>query len=911
MSNLRIRIGRMLSDRLSKATLCVTVVVGGTAWLSFGVLAVVDDGATRIGVLPPAWLLALTVLIAVSAAAIFRLSSRPALPLWLCVLLILPWLPLPVPDLFLIWTGPAVLFVWGGIALCMLAVVTAARGTRVPAVFRDARRAPPLAGVLAFIVLISVGLAAKGRPGGDEPHYLLIVQSLLKEGDLEIANNYERRDYLEYWSGPLRPHFSRPAINGDLYSGHAPGLPALVAPAFALGGYPGTRLWLALLTALGSMFIWRAGYIFTGDFGAAWFGWSAVVLTAPVVFHGTLLYPDAIAGVMLAGGILGVVSLRDVCRESPAAQGEERRRTDRWRLGQSFWIGLPVALLPWLHTRLAAPAAFLGLALLLRVGAAVHRRAATWRDVVAFALPILVGLGGWLAFSRVIFGTFNPSVQHGGDVPLALGHIPLGLLSVLADQEFGLLVNAPVHILWAAALWSLFRRDQRLATEMLVIVAPYVFALSAFPYWYGGASPPARYLVPVVFPLGFALAALWARQDGSGRSMSLCLLGFSLLIAAVLAFGGDGGLAYNQETGRARWLDWSAPLVDLPRAFPGFFRAAGRPLPRAPALVVHVVQPAIVWSISILVGWILFRLLVTRVPATVPARALVTSCCVLTVLALGATVTWSFAGGRHTTATRSQLRLLRSDDPRQRSFGVRLPDVHAFRAAEARAQLALSTSRLDDPPPDALLYLPEVPPGEYQLRVQRRPSAQGKLFVGIGRATAAAWHASLADGTVDTLTIRLPLTASSLVVNGDGSAKQSVEAVALLPAPYREQPTATTDARARDAARYGPLIVFAIDDRVILDPGGFWVLAGRQPDVVVTTDTPVDAIDLDVRNVAVANRVGLTAGRWSVERSLAPEEVWRVRVPVAGLGPSFRINFKVEGGLPASKGLLGCRVEFR
>jgi hypothetical protein len=903
--------GRMLLDRLSKATIVAMAIVGGTAWLSFGVLAILDGGATRIGVLPRVSLLALTILIAISVAAMSRLSGRAALPLCLCLLVVLPWIPLPVPDLFLVWTGPAVLFVWGGIALCMVAVVTAARGTRAPAVFRDARRAPRLAGVLAFIAFVSVGRAAAGPPGGDEPHYLLIVQSLLKDGDIKIANNYERRDYLEYWSGPLRPHFSGPASNGELYSGHAPGLPALIAPAFAFGGYWGTGLWLATLTALGSMFIWRAGYIFTRDVSAAWFGWSAVVLTAPVLLHGTLVYPDPIGGVMLAGGTLAVVALRDVCREAADTRGEEGRRTDRWRLRHSFWIGLPVALLPWLHTRLAVPAVFLGLVLLLRLGAAVHRRAATSRDVAAFATPILLSLGGWFAFFRVIYGTFNPSAQHGGDVPLALGHIPIGLLSLLADQEFGLLVNAPVHILWVAGVWSLFKRDRRLATELLVIVAPYVFALSAFPYWFGGASPPARYLVPVVFPLGFALATLWARQDGSRRSLSLCLLGVSLLIAAVLAFGGDGGLAYNQGTGRARWLDWIAPLVDLPRAFPGFFRAAGRPLPRAPALVVHLVQPAIVWSIAILVGWILFRLLVTRLPATAPVRAVVTSGCLLTVLAIGVSVTWSVAGGTHTMATRSQLRLLRSDDPRQRSFGVRLPSVRAFRAAVARAHLALSTSSLDDPPSDALLYLPDVPAGDYQLRVKRRRSAPGELFVGIGRASAAPWQASLSDESVDTLIIRLPVAASSVVVNGDEAAKQFVEAVALVPSPLFKQPTATSDARARDAARYGQLIVFAIDDRAILDTGGFWVLAGRQPDVVVTTDTLVDALDLELRNVAVANRIGVSAGRWSVERSLAPDEVWRVRVPVAGLGTSFRIGFKVEAGLPASKSLLGCRVEIR
>src|SRR4029450_12137977 len=137
-------------------------------------------------------------------------------------------------------------------------------------------------------------LASVGSPGGDEPHYLLIVQSLLKDGDIKVANNYEQKDYLEYWGGLLRPHFSRPGLNGDHYPGHSPGLPVLVAPAFAIGGYWGVVVWMASLTALGSIFIWRAGYIFTRDIGAAWFGWSAVVLSVPVVLYGTLIYPDPI-----------------------------------------------------------------------------------------------------------------------------------------------------------------------------------------------------------------------------------------------------------------------------------------------------------------------------------------------------------------------------------------------------------------------------------------------------------------------------------------------------------------------------------------------------------------------------------------------------------------------------------------
>jgi hypothetical protein len=61
----------------------------------------------------------------------------------------------------------------------------------------------------------------------------------------------------------------------------------LIAPAFAIGGYWGTVAWIGLLGAFGSMFVWQAGYIVTRDVGSAWFGWSAVVLTAPALVHGT------------------------------------------------------------------------------------------------------------------------------------------------------------------------------------------------------------------------------------------------------------------------------------------------------------------------------------------------------------------------------------------------------------------------------------------------------------------------------------------------------------------------------------------------------------------------------------------------------------------------------------------------
>ena len=43
-------------------------------------------------------------------------------------------------------------------------------------------------------------------PGGDEPHYLVITQSLLYDGDLKIENNHQRGDYRAYYGGDLPPH---------------------------------------------------------------------------------------------------------------------------------------------------------------------------------------------------------------------------------------------------------------------------------------------------------------------------------------------------------------------------------------------------------------------------------------------------------------------------------------------------------------------------------------------------------------------------------------------------------------------------------------------------------------------------------------------------------------------------------
>lgn len=901
----------MAPGRVSKTTLFAALCVGTAIWLSLGILALTDaNGAHRVGVLPPVWLLGIIMVAAIATAAVARLSWRSGLPLLLLLVLVLPWLPLPVPALFLLWTGPAAVLAWGAAALCMAAMVADSTiGRRGRTWLGNARRAPRVAALLAFVVFFAVRLGRPGPPTGDEPHYLVIAQSLLGDGDVSVLNNYRNGDYLQYYPGALRPHFTGMEVNGRRYSLHAPGLPALVAPAFGVGGYWTVVAWVAALVALGSALVWKAAYIFTRDSGAAWFGWASVALTAPVVLHGPLIYPDGVAGALVAGGVVALACASDQSRAAPA---NERQTDDRglpWPVAGSVAAGIAVGLLPWLHVRLALPAAFLGLAILLRIARTFPPRAGWWRDAAAFGAPIVISVGSWIAFYRIHYGSFNPAASFGAGT-LDVSRVPVGLLGLMADQEFGLLPNAPVHLLWLGGLWSIFKRDRRHGVELLLIVGPYAIASSAYQSWWGGASPPARFLVPIVFPLGVALAALWARQDHRGRSVSLVLLGVSVLIAAALAFGGEGVLAYSGGAGRARVLDWLSPLVDLPLGFPSFFRATRTGIAGGSSIVVELVIPAVLWGGALLIGWIVFRALVTRLPATVPARIFAAAACFVGVVSLAVQAAWSRHGGTHLLSTRGQLGLLSREDVRLRPLGVQMPPLHVFPATEVRTRLALTTSPLDATARNTLLFLAEVPPGDYRLRVTRKALARGELLLGIGRNTRPVERWSLVDGQIDTWSFYLPIRASTVVVTGDEEALSSVEHIALVPAP-RSHAMGPAALRARDASRYGSVVVYATDDLIWVEPEGFWIRGENQAEVVITTDKPVAALDLEVRNVPTPNVVRLRTDGWSAGRTLAADERWPVSMPVADLGPAIVLGVSVERGVRVRDRLIGSFVTVR
>ena len=867
------------------------------AWASLGVVAVTSQSTTaRAGLLPPVWVLAALAVGAAVVVGSLRLSRDDTAPLWLALIAWLPWIPGPIPAAFLLFDGP---FARGVIVLAAALVVGPALAKVAPLVRVGPRGHLALAFAVAAVASgLTAWRLAPILPDGDEPHYLVITQSLLYDGDLQIENNHQRGDYVVYADRDLKPDFLKRGQNGQIYSIHPPGVPALVLPAFAAGGYPGVVVFLVLLFGLASALTWRAAYRLTGDATSAWLGWTGVVLSAPAFFHSFTVYPDGPAALVVIGSVSFLIATGPVSR--PGRQ---------WLLA-----GAAIATLPWLHTRLALVAVVLLAVLALRIVAPGSAVGQAFRpgasaglkprptygptyDLVALLAAPAMSVALWLTFFYVIYGTIDPRAPYGGRDGQFLAGIPRGLTGLLVDQQFGLLPNAPIYGIALAGLVTLGRMHRRLAIELAAIAIPYILVVSANEMWWAGLSAPARFLVPVLLPMALPLAAWWQRHHSRvPRAFALVALGTSLAITATLAWTGRGALLYNGRDGFALWLDLIAPAVSLARAEPTVFRGA---------LAATWIQAAIWCAAAAACWWALSRIEKRtgrpdqpppglRRSAEASAKAeglryssiagsgvwiLTTGAAMSVALVAAVQLAWTLSTGPAIEAGSSELRLLAA------ACEPHLPSP----VADRTPQIVVPDASRRPPARDRALWIGhDVAPGRYRLVLNAISASSGTLTVALGRPdviVATCDVSAVAPGAA-ACAVDLPAGAESLWVQADGRLRTTVSSVGLaLDAP---SPAEACDLRARRAVVDGAQVLYVTDGLVYAERQGVWVLGGAEGHFVASGTGPMK---LRLQNGPMVNHIAIWNSGWRDDWDARPGAFHDVQVPrpKSGDDPTFTI----------------------
>jgi hypothetical protein len=858
------------------ALVCVlwALATAAAAWLSQGLLVDSGGGADRIALLPLSAASALICLVAAALAFRAVRRGRSLAPFALLLLVVIPWFPFVVLPMLRLWSGPLTLVVWIAWAAAMLSP----RVLHVPWVVRSG---PRTAAALALTVgMIAWWQVAPQVPAGDEWHYLIIAQSLLRDGDLRIENNHRDRDYRHYFSGDLPPDFRVRGRNGQIYSIHAPGLPALIAPAFLLAGYRGAVLLLLALSALCSALMWHLAWMVTRRRDAAWFGWATVTLSSTWIFHSFTVFPDGPGSLFALTGVWALLRLE---QEAP----ESRESVRPW-----FWHGAALAVLPWMHTRFATLAGCLGALILLRMSRVPNAAA----KALAFLAVPSVSFLGWIAYFIAIYGTADPSVPYGGEEG-SVRFVLDGLGGLLFDQRFGLFAYAPVLIVSFIGVGIMLRRRvwRRYAAEQLFVIVPYLIVVTSVAMWWGGHSAPARFFTPVLPWMAIPAAAAWtAMERRATRGTAAAALVLTAFASVVLVFADNGSLAYNVRDRPAQWLGWLNVTTNLAAALPAWHRDTQMPLVRGVGI----------WGTAALMSWLLLRLLEERRIVQRREHMIVAGGIIFAAAASSsAAIAWAIEGVPGGTPTASQLEALRRLSGSAPLVALRIPSFTPVGSEAVLTTLRMEPLRATTPGgagrDDRPLYdLPEIPAGEYHLRLTvSRP--EGWLMIGIGSDQFAIQTTSLAEAQAG-LTVRFPVAVHALIVRGDEDARRHVRGIQIQPAHLIPPAELIARGYARHAVRYGQTTTFFMDDQSYPEPEAFWVRGETETEIVVQPDAGRDTQQFLLRNGAAENTVRITTGESQRELQLQPGEENRLTLPLAAGAASIVMRFATSAGFVPS-----------
>ena len=338
---------------------------------------------------------------------------------------------------------------------------------------------------------------------GDEGQYLRVTQSLLHDGDMDLANNLSVEQTNEFHVMGFAVHKAPASPEGKVHSVHPIGLSVGLVPAYwwGLTHWENPRLASALFMVLLASLCVPLTFLYLTRLGAE--RWAALLatgimaLTGPFFHYTNQLYPE-IPALLVALVTLLALAHWQVPSGSYQSLG-------RWEVPLLGILTLLLCSLPFLHPRYTPLGLLCGAGILLQAWHSPRRHLALSIVGLVVAAGLYTLIAFHYAFSDDWMGPFLPgNAWEKGALDMATWSISLPGHWLHVGK--GILNSSPIYFFALFGLLALARlRDRR------VIVAIGLYAATAatnglHPDWSFGFCFPARFLMTALPVLVLGLA---------------------------------------------------------------------------------------------------------------------------------------------------------------------------------------------------------------------------------------------------------------------------------------------------------------------------------------------------------------------------------------------------------------------
>jgi len=369
---------------------------------------------------------------------------------------------------------------------------------------------------------------------GDEPHYLMMTDSLVRDGDFNLKNDYQlNRAIGKYSLTGIYPHIS-PAIDtahsDDWYSIHTIGLPLGMALPYKIFGLAGARFLIILLQLLSLLLFYKILKKYIKSDGRVFLG--MVILLSCTFFWQNMgaIMPDLLIVTLVAAAVLLFAKLDRV---------------------SNFVFVLIVLAGMLLHTKaiiILAPI-YLGHNIVLIKEWGISQTA---KKFGAYYFLLLSAVFLYASFLKASYGFYSPTKLYGENGQLFGANVATNIIAMLFDRAKGLAVYFPVLLvagpyiyyglkdlalgIKAAIQKRLVSNEAILAISVAAGLSLLLVAQIGFTDWSGSFAPAGRYALVAIYAVVFLIAKYFNKNNKLEIGLLAATVTTSALISIAIIY---------------------------------------------------------------------------------------------------------------------------------------------------------------------------------------------------------------------------------------------------------------------------------------------------------------------------------------------------------------------------------------